>query len=47
MKISGDGKTAGGKYRLSDHINDKVENYHGEAIRNNPNNLLFMKISSS
>ena len=47
MKISGDGKTAGGKYRLSDHINDKVENYHGEAIRNNPNNLLFTKISSS
>lgn len=44
MKNSGDRKTAVGKNRLNDHIIGKVENYHGNAIRNNPNSLLFMKI---
>ena len=38
-----DGKTAGGKNWLTDHIIDEMQNYNGEAIRNNSNNLLYMK----
>lgn len=44
MKLS-DGKTVGGKGRLTDKIIDKIQNYYGEAIRNNSGNLEGMKAS--
>ena len=42
IKLS-DGKTAGGKGRLTDVIIDKIQNYYGEAIRNNSGDLNSMK----
>ena len=38
-----DGKTVGGRNRLTDHIIDKMQNFYGEAIRANSGNLQAMK----
>ena len=38
-----DGKTVGGKNRLTDNIIDKMQNFYGEAIRGNSGNLESMK----
>ncbi|XP_065068314.1 uncharacterized protein LOC135693699 [Rhopilema esculentum] len=38
MKLS-DGKTVGGKARLTDLVIDKIQGYYGKAIRSNKNNL--------
>ena len=40
-----DGKGIGGKGRLTDKVVDKIQNYYGEAIRENPGNLEGMKQS--
>ena len=34
-----DGKTIGGKGRLTDNIVDSIQNYYGQAIRSNVGNL--------
>ena len=38
-----DGKTIGGRNRLTDKIADKMQNNYGEAIRNNPENIVAME----
>ena len=38
-----DGKAIGGKNRLTDNVIDKLQNYFGEAIRNNTNNIDSME----
>ena len=38
-----DGKTIGGKNRLTDNLIDKLQNFYGEAIRANSGNLVPMK----
>ena len=40
-----DGKSVGGKGRLTDKIIDKMQNYYGKAIRGNKGNLEGMKSS--
>jgi hypothetical protein len=40
-----DGKTVGGKGRLTDKVIDKMQNYYGKAIRGNKGNLEGMKES--
>jgi hypothetical protein len=40
-----DGKTVGGKGRLTDKVIDKMQNYYGKAIRGNKGNLEGMKAS--
>ena len=40
-----DGKTVGGKGRLTDKVIDKMQNYYGKAIRGNKGNLEGMKSS--
>ena len=42
MKLA-DGKTVGGKNRLTDNIIDKMQNVYGEAIRGNSGDLESMK----
>ena len=38
-----DGKVLGGKSRLTDKIIDKIQNYYGEAIRNNTDDIEGLK----
>lgn len=40
-----DGKTVGGRGRLTDKVIDKMQNYYGKAIRGNKENLEGMKSS--
>lgn len=40
-----DGKSVGGKGRLTDKVIDKMQNYYGKAIRGNKGNLERMKTS--
>ena len=42
-KTSDDGKTVGGTNRLADKVIDKIQNYHGKAIRNNAGDLEMMR----
>ena len=42
MKLS-DNKVVGGKGRLTDQVIDKIQNYYGEAIRNNAGNIELME----
>lgn len=42
IKLS-DGNSVGGRNRLTDYQIDKMQNHFGEAIRNNPNNLIGMR----
>ena len=44
QKLS-DGKSVGGRGRLTDNIIDKMQNYYGQAIRENKGNLEGMKKS--
>ena len=46
QKLS-DGKSVGGRKRLTDHQIDRMQNFYGEAIRNNPGDLEKMKSSIS
>ena len=38
-----DGKPVGGKGRLTDKVIDRIQNYYGKAIRNNPGDLKGMR----
>ena len=42
-KVLGDGFGIGGPGRLTDALIDKIQNYYGAAIRNNPGNLQSME----
>ena len=42
-KTLSDGKVLGGKSRLTDKIIDKIQNYYGEAIRNNADDIEGLK----
>lgn len=42
-KVLGDGIRIGGSGRLTDALMDKIQNYYGAAIRNNPGNLQNME----
>ena len=42
LKLS-DGKTVGGINRLTDQVIDSIQNYYGEAIRNNSGDLKGME----
>ena len=42
-KILGDGKSVGGKGRLGDKIIDKMQNFYGQAIRNNVGEIEQMR----
>ena len=42
MELS-DNKVVGGKGRLTDQVIDKIQNYYGEAIRNNAENIELME----
>ena len=46
MKLSV-GKEVGGRGRLTDKVVDKIQNYYGEAIKNNAGNLASMKSAIS
>ena len=39
-----DGKTVGGSNRLTDKVIDKMQNFYGQAIRNNCRDLDGMKM---
>ena len=38
-----DGKTVGGTNRLTDKVTNKIQNYYGQAIRNNVGDLEMMR----
>ena len=40
-----DGKTVGGKGRLTDSVTDSIQTYHGKAIRSNSGNVKVMQDS--
>ena len=42
-KILSDGKKSSGKGRLTDKVINKIQNYYGMAIRQNPGQLHEMK----